>query len=593
MTIQYRGGYHIHKDSLVRGYGPNAHTARDLGQLSNYTVEATNHVQDTQWETNEFVLDVVQSFREVGKDVVNAKKDVILHFVRPMHPRKDLSIECMQQIDKEVWKALSKEDKAQRNKRRAKVLENYESTVGSLRATERIIDTAAEMAEHDRYYFPHNLDFRTRMYPMPTDLTPQSNDLSKGLIRFHQARQIGEEGHYWMAVRVATNWGDGQDKASMDDRWRFAMDADFMANCQDWVEDPVANRGWLKAEEPFQFLAIIHEWVMANMLPNPYEFMSKQPGNLDGSCNGAQHLSIMSRDLVGAEATNCRNGTERQDLYMEVADRVWAEVQKAANHDPMAAQWYDKMSNPDARRKVVKRAVMTVPYGVSEYGVAKFVMKEHVSEEWDNEWDSAKYMRNLIWDSINETLDKGRTLQLWFSACATICAEAGLPFCWDTPAGSKITQAYRQVVMKRVNGFNTRFTIYEEMQEGETYESETYLKRVPMDVKKMATSAPPNVVHSCDASHLQITVCRMHDAGIREFSMIHDSFGCPLSQVGLMRDILRQSAVDMYSDEYLKQFKESVEHYSELKMPDLEGFMGFEYGDFDINEILKSEFFFS
>ena len=80
----------------------------------------------------------------------------------------------------------------------------------------------------------------------------------------------------------------------------------------------------------------------------------------------------------------------------------------------------------------------------------------------------------------------------------------------------------------------------------------------------------------------------MAEAGVRDFSMIHDSFGCPFAHVGLMRDILRQSAVDMYSGDYLQKWKESVERYSGLKMPEPP-----KTGEFDIQEILQSEFFFS
>jgi DNA-directed RNA polymerase, mitochondrial len=273
---------------------------------------------------------------------------------------------------------------------------------------------------------------------------------------------------------------------------------------------------------------------------------------------------------------------------MEVGNRAWQVVERdAAKGNPIAIEWVPKMMDPSSRRGLVKRSVMTVPYGVTEFGVADFMIKDkHVDDSMENKWNAAKYMRDIIMSSIDETLANGRRLQRWFQACAVKCAENGLPLQWDTPAGSKITQAYRNVIQRRIQSFQSKFYIYEEPQAGE--DQEEFLARIGMDEKKMGTAAPPNVVHSCDASHLQITVCRMADAGIKDFSMIHDSFGCPMAHVGLMRDILRQSAVDMYAGDYLQTWKESVERYSGLTMPEPP-----ELGDFDITEILESEFFFS
>jgi DNA-directed RNA polymerase, mitochondrial len=589
MTIQYEGGYFFLDEPLVRGHGPNGHTANDLSQLSHYTVEAVNLIQDTPWQVNPWMMDTIQTLRGLGRNVTiqtRSGPEVIMMVEAPNNPRLDPGETIFEKLPDDRWAAMSPKDKKEFKAKRSRLLGRYEEDLGTFNATQRIIETAVAMSQFEKFYFPHNLDFRTRIYPIPTDLTPQANDLSKGLLRFARPTRLGKEGFFWMGVVLAAHWG--KDKLSPKDRFAYVQDPEFNVRMCEWVDDPVANRGWLEADKPFQFLATAHEWVWANRQPDPYSFMSYLPGNLDGSCNGAQHLSIMSRDLVGAEATNCRSIPSRKDLYMEVADRVWGKVERdAASGLPVAVEWVTKLMEPGDRRKVVKRAVMTVPYGVTEYGVAEFMIADkHVSKEQDNYWDSAKYMRDLIMASIDETLAEGRKLQRWFQACAVRCAEAGLPLIWDTPAGSKVTQAYRNVVQKRVVSFSTRFYVYEEPKDGE--DKDSFLNRIGMDERKMGTAAPPNVVHSCDASHLQITVVRMGDAGIKDFSMIHDSFGCPFAHMSLMRDILRQTVVDMYSGDYLQTWKASVERYSGLTMPEPP-----QLGEFDITEILTSEFFFA
>jgi DNA-directed RNA polymerase, mitochondrial len=589
MTVQYEGGYFIIPEPLVRGWGFNAHTAKDMTKLSNYTVESVNHIQNTPWMINPFIHDVILSVIERGNDLTietDGGTETILMINPPIDPRLNPFETALQKLPDERWAAMdAKEKKAHRGKR-YRVLQKFDEDFGVYRATQRIFKTAEEMRQFEKFYFPHNMDFRTRIYPIPTDLTPQSNDLSKGLLRFGRPTPLGKDGLYWLGFTVASHWGE--DKLSPDDRVAFASNPEFLSKCAAWIEEPLVHRGWLEADAPFQFLATAYEWVWANRAKVPEGFMSYMAGNLDGSCNGAQHLSIMARDLVGAEATNCRNQPSRKDLYMEVGDRVWKRVERdAAAGNPVAIEWIPKLLKPSARRKLVKRSVMTVPYGVTEYGVADFMIKDkHVDDSTENKWEAAKYMRDMIMSSIDETLSNGRKLQRWFQACAVECAKNGLPLVWDTPAGSKVTQAYRNVIQKRIRSYESRFYIYAEPEAGE--DEEDFMRRIGMDEAKMGAAAPPNVVHSCDASHLQITVCRMADAGIRDFSMIHDSFGCPMAQVGLMRDILRQTAVDMYAGNYLETWKKSVEDYSGLKMPNPP-----ELGEFDINEILTSEFFFS
>lgn len=589
MTVNYTGGYFLNQDPLVRGFGPNGHTANDLSSLSGYTIEAVNLIQETPWVVNKFVLDAILTFTERGVNVGFFKGEEfqpVLMLEEPVNPRLDPLNEINFRVAPEVWAAMPKEARNRVNQKVARVLEGYESDLGVYRATERLIATARKMSEFEKFYFPHNMDFRTRIYPIPTDLNPQSSDLSKGLLRFARGTRLGREGVFWLGFTVASQWGE--DKLSPEDRFRYASDPEFFAKCCAWVDNPTVDYGWIKADAPFQFLAAAHEWVWANRNPGGAEaFVSYLPGNLDGSCNGAQHLSIMAKDVVGATATNCRSITERNDLYLSIADHVLAQVRADAEAgNDLAKEWLPRLLEKSDRRGVVKRSVMTVPYGVTSYGVAQFMVKDGHVDGLEDKWSAAKYMRDLILGAIEGSMERGRGLQRWFGECAKVCAEAGKPLVWDTPAGSKVTQAYRNLIEKRIQSYDTKFVVYEEQSDDETLDE--YYGRIGMNVKKMQTSAPPNVVHSCDASHLQITTCRMAEAGIRDFSMIHDSFGCPMAYVGWMRDILRQSVVDMYEDDYLQRFKTSVENYSGLEMPDPP-----EQGDFDIREILESEYFFS
>lgn len=589
MTI-YQGGYLLLNEPLVRVSGANSHTARDLSLMSDYTISALNAVQETPWAINAFVLEVVIGLASAGKNVTlvddMGEETVILRLEKPIDPKKDASSSYNFRYPKEEWDVMSAEQRKAVRQQQALWLQTYEEEQGEWKSAHRVIKLAHEMSQFPKFYFPHSMDFRTRFYPIPTDLTPQANDLPKGLLKFARGTALGSEGVYWMGFTVATRWG--KDKLHPDDRVAYASAPEFMAQCAAWVDDPLTNRGWMEADEPFEFLAVAFEWVWAHRMGDPKSFVSYLPGNLDGSCNGAQHLSLLSLDPVGAKATNCTSSSERGDLYMEVANHVFAQVQRdAAEGNSVAIYWEPRLAKDSYRRKVVKRAVMTVPYGVSAYGIAKFMFSDRfVDAKRPTAWDEAKYIRNLILEAVENKLRMGRELQRWFSACAQVCAKNGLPMSWLTPAGSKVTMAYRNLIAKRVKSFDNSFYVYEEPDEGESKDS--FHSRIGMDEAKMMTAAPPNVVHACDASHLQITVCRMTETGISDFAMIHDSFGCPFAYMGTMRDILRQSAVDMYTEDYLEVFKASVEKFSGLTMPNPPM-----KGEFDLAEVLRSIYFFS
>ena len=69
------------------------------------------------------------------------------------------------------------------------------------------------------FYFPHNLDFRGRAYPIPPHLNHLGNDMCRGLLCFDEGKTLGEEGLYWLKLQVANLWGE--DKLSNDDRVAF------------------------------------------------------------------------------------------------------------------------------------------------------------------------------------------------------------------------------------------------------------------------------------------------------------------------------------------------------------------------------------
>jgi len=80
------------------------------------------------------------------------------------------------------------------------------------------------------------LDFRGRAYPIPPHLSHIGDDLSRGLLRFEEAKPLGVRGLRWLKIHLANLYG--YDKANFDERVL-------------WVEEHLADI-YESAEKPLE-----------------------------------------------------------------------------------------------------------------------------------------------------------------------------------------------------------------------------------------------------------------------------------------------------------------------------------------------------
>ena len=59
----------------------------------------------------------------------------------------------------------------------------------------------------DSIYFPHNLDFRGRVYPITPHLNHMGHDISRGLLLFSKGEPLGSNGLYWLKIHLANQMG--------------------------------------------------------------------------------------------------------------------------------------------------------------------------------------------------------------------------------------------------------------------------------------------------------------------------------------------------------------------------------------------------
>jgi DNA-directed RNA polymerase len=305
-------------------------------------------------------------------------------------------------------------------------------------------------------------------------------------------------------------------------------------------------------------------------------FVSHLPVTVDGSCNGLQHFSAMLRDELGAKAVNLTATDSPQDIYEIVKEKVVEKI----NKDPDAP-----VSPLDINRALVKRPVMTTPYGATIYG-----MREQLHEELTKQldkgiifitikddqdlWVYCKYLAKIIYESIGEVVVSSREGMKWLQDCAKVLSRENRPIYWTLPTGFIVKQKYLKSTVKHIktiiNGkLASLFSAYGDSDK--------------LDKHKQTNGIAPNFVHSLDACHLMKTVNTSY-TDIQSFSVVHDSFGTHACDMELLSENLRLTFIEIYKEDVLQKFADA----QTITLPKIP-----KYGKLNINEVKDAEFFFS
>lgn len=570
------GGYHTDRvraqPLLTRAFPGQTEQLQEADMSKVY--KALNGLQATPWRINSRVLAIMADAWERGLNLpaLPTRFDEPL----PDKPEEVANAPKGSPIRKE-WREL------------IRPIHQRNAQARSNRFTfDRLLDIAKENVTNPAIYFPHRLDFRGRCYAMSTALNPQGPDEARGLLEFSEGKPIGTKGAYWLGVHGANLFGN--DKVSLDDRFKWACEHGEQAKLV--AADPLNNQWWTEADKPWCFLAWCFEWAGALSCDRIQDYVSHQAIALDGSCNGIQHYSAMLRDEVGGKAVNLVPGDKPNDIYQAVADRVNLKLEIVANKedDPdnhFAYQWHRFGIN----RKITKRAVMVLPYGGTFKSCLDYVsdatndkIKEGQENPFGEELRKAQgYLAGHVWAGIGDVVVAARAGMSWLQKVARVCNAAGVPISWQTPTGFVVVQDYREKTGRRIE---TRF-------QGSVVKFRDPTTTDKIDGAKQASAIAPNFVHSLDASALMLTILAALDAGIKDFAMIHDSYGVHAADTENFARLLRETFANMYlTHDVLAEFRAGIEKQLPAewaaKLPPLP-----KKGNLDLAQVVHSNYFFA
>jgi DNA-directed RNA polymerase, mitochondrial len=545
---------------------------------------AINALQRVPFTVNEGVLKVVEANIAAGSSTglpTQAER-------RPLPARHAFMDEVVaedwtddQRAAFKSWKRATSEAKEHNNR-----------TVSEARTTATTAEIGRKMMPFPAIYFPVQLDFRGRAYPVPSYLQPQGSDLAKGLLQFADAKPLGTSGMRWLAVHLANCFGGDTklDKQAFDVRVRWVREnhAEIVAD----AEDPGrVGAMWPKADAPFQFLAGCFEWhAMAQHAARTgsvESFESRLPVGLDGSCNGLQHFSAMLRDPVGGRATNLVPSERPSDIYSLVADEVRKAVEMdLAADDAEVVQFARFWMTKGITRKWTKRNTMTLPYGVTRQGMKDQLWAEigrGKQREFFAGWEidhgkTVSYLATQNWIAIGKVVIAAREAMDWIQQVARGATKAGAPVMWTTDDGLPVMQRYCQrdeIAVKMFgNGLKLILRPFNDKLNGQ----------------KQAMALAPNFVHSVDAAHMRAVTRRLTEMGITSMSMVHDSFAVHAGHVETLAEVIRQEFVALHSKPLLQQFFDGVAPSlsKDHEVPPVPA-----AGALDLTAVLQADYFFA
>ena len=525
-------------------------------------IDSVNHVQSTSWMVNDRVLEVAKwawdNDREIGE--MCRRSDYEL----PIFPAEA-------ENDADIRKEYS---------RKCGTIHSLNLSMRSQRL--HIIKTLwlGDKYAGKHFYYPHQIDFRGRLYPIPYFLSPQGTDLSKSLLQFSEPQTIWkpETEARWLAVHGANQFGN--DKITFDERveWVHSKKREIFEVCK----DPMTNDWWTEADEPWQFLAFCFEWG-AMLECGGRGFKTRLPVAMDASNNGIQILSLLGRDEVGGAATNVVQTDKPADLYSFVSDRVnEILLADAKEGDHIATAWMKF----GVDRKTTKRPVMVKPYGGTRYSCREYVADWYAEKCLKNNLDpfgnessvAISYLANLVWQAMNECLRRPNRVMKWLQETARVLGHEQKPVDWTTPLGFLVRQKYQNtktMLIQTMLGEKVSHIKWQEPQSG-------------LDKIRQSNGISPNFVHSLDAAVAQSTANYAKEHGIHSLAMVHDSFATHCNNCDKLGVLIRKSAAEIFQPDLLAKFRDEIGNQTEKELPNLPP-----YGSLDPLEVLGSDYFFA
>ena len=493
-----------------------------------------NKIQRVGYRLNPFITDVADVLDKRGIEV-GKFRPVIEHHL----PNKPLNIDS----DSELKQKFKRES--------AEVWDKRSQEFRKSCRTRMTMNAIAEFRDKERFYIPWSFDYRGRVYPIPSFLTPQDSDFGKSLIRFADESLVTPEAEQWLSFHLATTFG--LDKEPRDKRYEWTFHNRGLV--ERIALNPIDERTeWEKAEEPWQFLAACDEYYHCVILKD--KLCTGLPVAIDATCSGLQILAGLARDKTTAQLVNVIPADKPSDAYAKVA-----EVAQPNCPDSVKAVM---------DRKVVKRTVMTIPYNAKPHSNRAYIRDALKEKGIEISQEDLTQTVKAVRDAMNKVVPGPMAVMKWIESEVTKAINRGeTEISWKTPSGFRVTQRLMKPECKYIHlQLLGKCKIWAAVGDSD---------KVDLMHHKNATA--PNLIHSLDASLLHFTATRFDEP----IALIHDSVLCRATDMTVLNTIVKETYMHLFADhDYLNDFHDQIG--AEIEPPII--------GDLQPSQVIDSNYFF-
>ena len=477
----------------------------------------------------------------------------------------------------------------------------------------------AEALLNKTFHYYMECDYRGRLYYTMPFLNFQSNDIARGQLLFEEKKEMTDEGLYWLAAHTACSYNQtysidelpewtttdyrphleseelqdiSVDKMTIEDRVQWTMQN------MSWILEQWDNQSiCLEAEKPIAFLSCCQEWSLvweAHDKGEPH--YTNLPIPVDGSNNGWQHLSAMSKDKQAGELVGVVPQEIQKDFYVQTAKELLQ----------LMPEWFSERQMPmkHIRKGIAKRGSMTRAYSAGALKIAENMYLDCHVEGYDTKYniteeDCIELAKNLV-----KAIDKVCAGPLQTMKFLQKIAEAEIASDWAVQVGRKAIE------WTTPSGFPVKYEAFSEYEFGEKSTISCSMREEqPVNTKtgevyttirlelagKESTDKPkirsfmsgisPNFVHSMDATHMSMVIKEWGGS----FGPVHDSFSVHACDIPDLLDLIKEQFIKIYD---YPNFFEEIERMV-LSEPLEFNYPQPELGDLEIREVLNSDYFFA
>jgi len=457
------------------------------------------------------------------------------------------------------------------------------------------------------FYQSMYLDYRGRIYNRDPYFSYQSNDLVRGHFLFANKKIMTQEGAEYTFIHTACSYNqtytidelkkqkwieldyikelekDGLtdisvDKMGVNDKHNWTIEnIDMLLEI---AENPIDNIDtWMNAEKPWVFLSLCYEIggiVGASLTGEPY--YSGMPISIDGVNNGTQHLAAMSKDSNTGRLVGLMPLEIPKDFYLKIGKEI-LEI----NQNKSINKKLNKIPMKLIRKGISKRGSMTRAYDAGATKIGQIIYQDSYDAGITSKYKIDKSDCKQLGKDLVQAYDKVCTGPVKIKKYLQAIVKYRIQnmnmkdISWYSPSGFPVlTQKW--VARKKV--------YYGTLQSKKI--SHVYLEIT--DVPSLSdhlSAIGANWVHSYDAAHMCLTVNELEKQGLYSFGAIHDSFSVHACDVKTLIEVTKKTFINLYEKDIFKEMREEIIYNDKLFNYDEP-----ELGDMNLNDILKSNFFF-